>query len=281
MNFREISQFEFLSGTQDLHGSELSSIHEEDQESDLLSYFLLTLTEQKQKEALSLTEQIHCIEADIKEVKKRRPKKSLVLSSLLQGNESGDAFSKKCHINDAEARLMSNIRQLESAYFSMRSNHKLADSNSVPNRDGELLTSRENWCSTGKEESNASDRLGGFFEGLCKYSRYREFKLRGVMRNGEFNSSANVICSLSFDRDEDYLATGGVSKKIKIFEYQALFNDSVDIHYPVVEMSNKSKLSCISWNSYIRNFLASTDYDGIVKVYIISRFSYLYFVCSY
>lgn len=293
MNFREISQFEFLSSTQDLHGSELSSIHEEDQESDLLSYFLLTLTEQKQKEALSLTEQIQCIEADIKEVEKRRPRKSLVLSSLLQesptaigsghplqGNQSVDAFSKKSHTNDAEARLMSNIRQLESAYFSMRSNHQLADSISVPDRDGELLKSRENWYTTGNEESNASDRLGGFFEGLCKYSRYREFKLRGVMRNGEFNNSANVICSLSFDRDEDYLATGGVSKKIKIFEFQALFNDSVDIHYPVVEMSNKSKLSCVSWNSYIRNFLASTDYDGIVKVYIISRFSYyLYFAC--
>lgn len=280
LNFREISQFEFLSGTQDLHGGELlSSIHEKDEQSDLLSYFLLTLNEQKQKDALSLTEQIQCIEADIKEVEKRRPRKSLALSSLLrespaacgssnslQRNESVDAFSKKCHTNDAEARLMSNIRQLESVYFSMRSNYQLADSNSATDRDGELLTSRENRCTMGKEENNASDRLGGFFEGLCKYARHREFKLRGVLRNGEFNNSANVICSLSFDRDEDYLATGGVSKKIKIFEFQALFNDSVDIHYPVVEMSNKSKLSCISWNSYIRNFLASTDYDGIVKV---------------
>lgn len=56
-------------------------------------------------------------------------------------------------------------------------------------------------------------------------------------------------------------------KKIKIFEYSALVNDTIDIHYPVIEMGNKSKLSSISWNSYIRNYLASTDYDGVVQVW--------------
>ncbi|XP_057810191.1 protein SPA1-RELATED 2 [Salvia miltiorrhiza] len=273
---REILQFEFLSGTQELHGGELlSSIHEEDEESDLLLYFLSTLSEQKQKCALSLSEQIQCIEADIQEVEKRKPRKSSVLSSLLQkapaaacgSSASVEPCLKTCHTNDAETRLMSNVRQLENAYFSMRSNYQLADGNSATDRDVELLTSRENRCTMGKEENNAEDRLGGFFDGLCKYARYRKFKVRGVLRNGEFNNSANVICSLSFDRDEDYLATGGVSKKIKIFEFQALFDDSVDIHYPIVEISNKSKLSCVCWNSYIRNFLASTDYDGIVKLW--------------
>jgi protein suppressor of PHYA-105 1 len=73
---------------------------------------------------------------------------------------------------------------------------------------------------------------------------------------------------LSFDRDADYFAAGGVSKKIKIFDFNSIFNDPVDIHYPVIEMSNESKLSCICWNSYIKNYLASTGYDGVVKVCI-------------
>lgn len=275
-------QFEFVSGTQELSGGELlSSIDEEDKESDLLLYFLSSLNEQKQKDASNLMEQIQFIEADIQEVEKRRPKKSLVLHSSTQespyslgGNASLDVFSKMCPINDTETRLMSNIKQLENAYFSMRSNYQLSDSDFATHRDEELLKSRENWCIMGKEEKyNTADRLGGFFEGLCKYARYRKFKVQGVLRNGDLNNSANVICSLSFDRDEDYLATG-VSKKIKIFEFQALFNDSVDIHYPVVEMSNKSRLSCICWNSYIRNFLASTDYDGIVKVCILCSLFY-------
>jgi protein suppressor of PHYA-105 1 len=93
------------------------------------------------------------------------------------------------------------------------------------------------------------------------------------LRNSDLLSSANVIYALSFDRDEDYIAAGGISKKIKIFDLNAASNDSVDIQYPVVEMSNKSKLSCVCWNSYIKNHLASTDYDGVVQV----RMCYIYF----
>lgn len=61
-----------------------------------------------------------------------------------------------------------------------------------------------------------------------------------------------------------------MSKKIQVFEFQALSTDFVDFHYPVIEMVNKSKLSCICWNSCIRNYLASSDYDGIVKVCILA-----------
>ncbi|KAL0312494.1 UNVERIFIED_CONTAM: protein SPA1-RELATED 2 [Sesamum radiatum] len=227
---REILQSELMSGIQELSGGELlSSIDKEAGESELLLYFLLSLNEQKQKDVSNLMEQIQHIEADIQEVERRKPRRIPVQSSSPQ----------------------------------------LSDSNLITRRNGELLQSRENWCTIRKEEAkyNKTDYLGDFFDGLCKYARYRKFKVRGILRNGEFNHSANVICSLSFDRDEDYLAAAGVSKKIKIFEFEALSDDSVDIHYPVVEMANKSRLSCICWNSYIRNYLASTDYNGIVKLW--------------
>lgn len=282
---REILQSEFISGIQEVPGDESPvSMDEEDENSELLLYFLLALNEQKQKDASHLVEQIHRIEADIQEVGKRRPKKlpSLTSSSqeslnargkdyMEEGNTSLDVLSKMSPTRDKELRLMSNMKQLESAYFSMRSDIQTSSSDNAAYRDRELLKSRENLWSTGKEEKKygAGDKLGSFFDGLCKYARYRKLRVRGISRNGEFNNTANVICSLSFDRDENYLAAGGVSKKIKVFEYEALFNDSVDIHYPVVEMANKSKLSCICWNSYIRNYLASTDYDGIVKVCIL------------
>ncbi|KAL7111788.1 hypothetical protein ACP275_05G111900 [Erythranthe tilingii] len=279
---RDILQSEFISGIQELPGGEVNlSNDEEDGESELLSYFLLSLNEQKQKDASDLMKQIQCIEADIQEIEKRQPKKSLLLSSSAQGsltargssythggNASADSFLKMSPLSDRETRLNSNIKQFENAYFSMRSNIQLSEKKLATHRDGELLKSRENWGTMEKEDKySTADRLGGFFDGLCKYARYSKFKVQGIMRSGEFNNSANVICSLSFDRDEDYLAAGGVSKKIKIFEFQSLFNDSVDIHYPVVEMANESKISCICWNSYIRNYLASTDYDGIVKLW--------------
>ena len=38
-------------------------------------------------------------------------------------------------------------------------------------------------------------------------------------------------------------------------------------HCPVVEMVTRSKLSCISWNKFVSNELASTDYEGVMNVW--------------
>jgi hypothetical protein len=45
-----------------------------------------------------------------------------------------------------------------------------------------------------------------------------------------------------------------------------VLNEHVDIHYPVVEMTSRSKLSSVVWNSYIKSHIASSDYEGIVQV---------------
>ena len=44
-------------------------------------------------------------------------------------------------------------------------------------------------------------------------------------------------------------------------------NEPADAHCPVVEMSTRSKLSCLSWNKYTKNHIASSDYEGIVTVW--------------
>nr|GLL27618.1 protein SPA1-RELATED 2 [Ipomoea trifida] len=278
---REILQSEIMGGKKESGDEMLSSIIEEDSESELLAYFFSLLKEQKQNDASKLVEEIKCIEADIQEVQKRQTKQSSVSSTSCHeslavgrsryvqiGGSSSTTRSKLSPVYNDDKKLK-NIQQLESAYFSMRSNIRPSSNDAKIWRKGEILKNREDNFLKGVNEEmyERSDGLGGFFDGLCKYARYSKFRVRGVLRNGEFNNSANVICSLSFDRDEEYIATGGVSKKIKIYEYNALFNDSVDIHYPVLEMSNNSKLSCICWNSYIRNYLATTDYDGVVKLW--------------
>lgn len=259
----------------------LSSIDQDDSESELLLHFLISLEEQKKIQASKLVGDIQSLEADIEEVERRHCLKQPLVDTSLQ-NESIHArenryFNKQPSSSEAqlslisnanEMRLMRNSSQLERAYFSMRSQIQISDSDSTTRTDNDLLRDRENrfFAQQDKEIQNPTDCLGDFFDGLCKYARYSKFEVRGLLRTGEFNNSANVICSLSFDRDEEHFAAAGVSKKIKIFEFNALFNDSVDVHYPAVEMSNRSKLSCICWNNYIKNYLASADYDGVVKV---------------
>lgn len=44
-------------------------------------------------------------------------------------------------------------------------------------------------------------------------------------------------------------------------------NEPANMHYPVVEMSTRSKLSCLSWNNFDKNYIASSDYEGIVTVW--------------
>ncbi|KAI7995105.1 Protein SPA1-RELATED 2 [Camellia lanceoleosa] len=243
------------SGVEESFGDKLSSsIDQDDAESELLLHFFFPSEEQKQKDTLKLVEEIKYLEADIEEVQRRQTKKSLVLacSSKESLHPRGNGFSNN------ELKLMKNISQLESVYFSTRSNIQISNNNVTTCANKELLKDRANGYRPQKDEEKNKpiDCLGAFFSGFCKYPHYNKFEVRGILRNGDFHNSVN-----------DYFATAGVSKKIKIYEFDALFNDAVDIHYPVIEISNKSRLSCICWNNYIRNYLASTDYDGIVKVY--------------
>ncbi|KAJ6714379.1 PROTEIN SPA1-RELATED 2 [Salix viminalis] len=285
---REILQSELINGLQEVSAEELSSsIDQDDAESELLLHFLVSLKEQKQKHSSKLVEDVRCLDTDIEEVGRRNCSKKHLLHSCLEN----DFINERQHASEHKEpsrlealsqvspvfqtnniRLMSNISQLESAYFSMRSKVQLAETDAATRQDKDLLRNHENrdLAREDKETLNTTDCLGSFFDGLCKYARYSKFEVRGLLRTGDFNNSANVICSLSFDRDADYFAAAGVSKKIKIFEYNSLFNDSVDIHYPAIEMSNESKLSCICWNSYIKSYLASTGYDGAVKLWDVS-----------
>ncbi|KAH1251542.1 Protein SPA1-RELATED 2 [Glycine max] len=282
---REILQSEVINGMREVYFEELSlSLNQDDAESELLLHFLISLEEQKHMDSNKLAEEIRCLESDVKEVERRHDlRKSLLPSSLqndsslqienvslLKESSSSETLPPVSTISNAnELRLMKNMCLLESAYFSMRSNIKLPETDTATHPDKDILRNHDNWCVAQKdmEQHKTTDTLGAFFDGLCKSTRYSKFEVRGIVRNTDFNNPANVICSLSFDRDEDYFAAAGISKKIKIFEFNALFNDSIDIHYPVVEMSNRSRLSCVCWNNYIQNYLASTDYDGAVKLW--------------
>lgn len=60
----------------------------------------------------------------------------------------------------------------------------------------------------------------------------------------------------------------GVTKRIKIFDYYTAIRDAVvDIKYPINEMVCNSKISCVIWNCYFKELLASSDYEGIVTIW--------------
>jgi E3 ubiquitin-protein ligase RFWD2 len=110
--------------------------------------------------------------------------------------------------------------------------------------------------------------LDVFRENLVKFSRYNTLRPLATLNysNDIFNNST-IVSSIEFDKDNEFFAIAGVTKRIKVFDYGAVIRDTVDIHYPCVEMISSSKISCVSFNSYHKGILASSDYEGTVTVW--------------
>ncbi|CAF1415743.1 unnamed protein product [Adineta steineri] len=115
---------------------------------------------------------------------------------------------------------------------------------------------------------NGDSGLGTFRDSLAAVTKYSRCKpIATVNFVGENFAQASIVSSIEFDRDYEHFAVAGVSKKIKLYEYQSVLDNSVELHYPSKEVACTAKLSCISWNPYLRNYLASSDYDGFVTIW--------------
>ncbi|XP_042394308.1 protein SUPPRESSOR OF PHYA-105 1-like [Zingiber officinale] len=280
---RDILQSDLLNESKDLLSVDKSSalVEEEDAESDLLLYFLSSLKEEKVKQASKLEAELAWLKADIEEAEKRHLSRAQLYldstkfllnrvdSSSMNENTVSHIQQLQSHSksNKYEQRLMKNFDQLENAYFSQISKIDTAGPITAIHSDCGILKNSNRYSLIQNDANEAKDCLGTFFNGLCKYARYSKFEVCGSLKKVDTFNSVNVICALSFDRDEDYFAAAGVSKKIKIFEFGALLNDNLDVHYPLVEMSSRSKLSCVCWNTYINSYLASADYEGVVQLW--------------
>lgn len=115
---------------------------------------------------------------------------------------------------------------------------------------------------------STSSGLDVFRENLVKFSRYNSLRpLATLNYSSDLFNNSTIVSSIEFDKDNEFFAIAGVTKRIKVFDYGAVIRDTVDIHYPCVEMVSSSKISCVSWNSFHKGMLASSDYEGTVTVW--------------
>ncbi|KAL9244295.1 hypothetical protein vseg_018087 [Gypsophila vaccaria] len=109
--------------------------------------------------------------------------------------------------------------------------------------------------------------LSDFQSVLSTFTRYSRLRVIAELKHADPFHSSNFVSSIEFDCDDELFATAGVSKRIKVFDFSSVVNDPSDAHCPVVEMSTLCKLSCLSWNKFTKNQLASSDYEGTVTVW--------------
>ncbi|PVD22461.1 hypothetical protein C0Q70_18275 [Pomacea canaliculata] len=129
------------------------------------------------------------------------------------------------------------------------------------------LTIRTSGLKPGPEGSGQG--LDEFTNCLSKFTRYSSFRPLATLSYAvdHFNGGSSIVSSIEFDRDSEFFAIAGVTKKIKVYEYDTVIKDAVDIHYPIIEMVCQSKISCVGWSSYHKGGLASSDYEGTVTLW--------------
>ncbi|MCO5561796.1 hypothetical protein L7F22_015420 [Adiantum nelumboides] len=121
--------------------------------------------------------------------------------------------------------------------------------------------------SSSQAERQSGGRLGSFFDDFCLFMKHSKFDVRATLQYGDILNTKNMVCSLNFDCDDEYFATAGVSRRIKIFDCNALLEGSNEVHYPVIEMGSRRKLSCVCWNKFRKNLLSSSDLEGFIQLW--------------
>jgi E3 ubiquitin-protein ligase RFWD2 len=118
------------------------------------------------------------------------------------------------------------------------------------------------------DTSGPGKALRAFQSGLAKFTNYSRFQVFAQLKYGNIFQTSSIVSSIEFDRDEEYFATAGVTKKIKLYEYRVIVEQpAVETHTPIREMSCRSKISCLSWNPYLKEQIVSSDYEGIVSLW--------------
>lgn len=49
----------------------------------------------------------------------------------------------------------------------------------------------------------------------------------------------DMVCSTAFDRDDEFFATAGVYRRVKIFDFASVQENDTSIHYPVLEIPSR------------------------------------------
>ncbi|XP_064457745.1 E3 ubiquitin-protein ligase COP1-like isoform X2 [Ornithodoros turicata] len=224
----------------------------------LLKEFLQQVRKHKQEQMDQLTVELNFIDEDLKSVQANESSSSSSMQGYstvaLQQDGSGDVMQDG--FNGSKHGMKH--QWLQNTLVSRRKRVHLH----FDDLEQCYLTARS------RDLDRPSPGLEEFTESLSKFTRYSSMRpLATLNYASDLLNGTSIVSSIEFDKDNEFFAIAGVTKKIKVFEYATVIQDIVDIHYPVNEMVCNSKISCISWSSYHKGMLASSDYEGTVTIW--------------
>ena len=121
--------------------------------------------------------------------------------------------------------------------------------------------------------ASVKDALKNFADELCLVTRSLSLK-RCASIGGDFaDFAANnaMVCCVSWDRDGELFATAGTSKSICVYETSAVVRLGARVHCPALEFKAQSKVSALCCNPYVKQSLASGDYQGTLQLWDVAK----------
>ena len=235
----------------------------------LMSEFLTHLKRRKDDELMRLKRECDVIQDDLTSVQDMLATMSTSESKSLDQNvppveettryptvpDEDEGFNvyrqaKKSTLPQRRRRMNDHFEDLSSFYFQCRAEQMI-----FPGEDD-------------IKQPEKKEGLQKFSSCLSKFTRYsRLHPLATLNYATDIFTTASIVSSIEFDKDNEFFAIAGVTKRIKVYDYDVILKDMVDIHYPCNEMVCSSKISCISWNTFHKSTLASSDYDCSVIVW--------------
>ena len=251
---------------------------------ELLKNFLVDLYKKKEEQLNTINQEMQYIKNDIEDV-------DGIIEQLKVFEEMNDKDNQECSVPNSSNLLLSDLKDVEVPSTSTshpEECHQQEEGFNVPlftNSDpenstltakikrmkvhfDELVDSYFTLRIPGQTDEDFED-LAKFGECLNKFTQYTSMRPLATIDYAadKFHSSSNIASSIEFDKDSEYFAVAGLTKKIRIFDFGNVIRDPVDLHYPCTEMQCDSKISCVSWSSYLKNNLASSDYEGTVTIW--------------
>lgn len=249
-----------------------SRIHER----TLLLEFLSQLLKVKKAEKDRIDKEVHLIEQDLTQFNSR-PSQIKDNIKNLESESSDEAMAMSCSSSEIEGFNTQVLTCIETKDKGMAARRKRMHSHFdelmdiyMDLRKAELHDIRSNDATVPNDSGDSFDYedLDRFGETLSRISRYSALKpLATLSYSADSLSNNNIVSSIEFDKDNEFFAIAGVTKKIKLFEYATVIGSTVDIHCPTQELQCAAKISCVAWSSYYKNRLASSDYDGCVTLW--------------
>ena len=246
----------------------------------VLKEFLVESRARKQASAAALERELRCLDADIDAV--RREIEALGGGARVS-HERSDLHDKEVIAHAMEAlgltrpgesqivideskrrRVLRQFSELQSWYSKRRS----AERDDITSDDGKSSGSALNG-GRGYDIAPDSTTMEEFSTIIDTFKRFSNISIAAEIRGEEDASNPGApVSSIEFDSTQEYFATAGVSKRIQFYNLEHVLEGS---QQPADEIVTRSKLTCLSYNKFVKHHIAASDYEGIVSVWDVEK----------